>query len=387
MRRLTSVRAAWAALAVSLTVLVHPAGQTQQPPAAPPSQPEQPNATRAVPAQATPPVPSSNPRSMPLGVIPASRPRDVNFRMQMIDSTGCETVGVADVNRDSRLDLIACEYWYEAPAWTPHKIRDINFNGTYVDNFSDLPLDVDDDGFVDVIQIAYFDRRILWLKNPGRSGGAWTEHDIDRVGPVEFAFLVDLNNDGKANELLPQFTGAAQLGTQWYEVDKGHWTKHVVSTQHYGHGIGVGDLNGDRRNDIITPTGWLEAPANVTGDELWVFHETDWSQLRIQVGPTAVGPPGPAPAPSAPAVPPRPAEFGFMHVLDVNADGRNDIVTTMAHSYGVLWFEQLADGRWMQRLIDNTWAQSHASAVGDVNGDGQPDFVTGKRYWARSAAS
>jgi hypothetical protein len=232
--------------------------------------------------------------------------------MQMIDSTWCETVGVADVNRDAKLDLIACEYWYQAPTWTPRKIRDINFNGTYVDNFSDLPLDVDGDGYVDVIQIAYFERRILWLRNPGRKGGAWTEHDIDRVGPVEFAFLVDLDNDGRANELLPQFTGGAQLGTQWYELDGGKWTKHVVSPQPYGHGIGVGDIN---------------------------------------------------------------------------RDGRNDIVTTMAHSYGVLWFEQLAEGRWTQRLIDNTWAQAHASALADVNGDGQFDLVSGKRYWARSAAS
>jgi hypothetical protein len=336
-----------------------------------------------------PPAAQPAPRPGPSALVPASRPRDVSFRMQMIDSTWCETVGVADFNRDAKLDLIACEYWYQAPAWTPRKIRDINFNGTYVDNFSDLPLDVDGDGYVDVIQIAYFERRILWLRNPGRKGGPWTEHDIDRVGPVEFAFLVDLDNDGHANELLPQFTGGAQLGTQWYELVGGKWTKHVVSPQPYGHGIGVGDVNRDGRNDIVTPVGWLEAPANVTADGPWAFHDTDWSQLRLQVGPAAVAPAGPPapPAPGPPAGLQRPAEFGFMHVLDVNGDGRNDIVTTMAHSYGVLWFEQLAEGRWTQRLIDNTWAQAHASALADVNGDGQPDLVSGKRYWARSAAS
>lgn len=94
----------------------------------------------------------------PAPLKPASRPRDVPFRLHMVDSTWCETVGAADFNRDSRLDLVACEYWYEASNWTPRRIRDINFNGTYVDNFSDLPLDVDADGYVDVIQIAYFDR-------------------------------------------------------------------------------------------------------------------------------------------------------------------------------------------------------------------------------------
>lgn len=325
----------------------------------------------------------------PQALAPASRPRDVLFRMRMIDSTWCETVAVADFNGDKRPDLIACEYWYEAPAWTPHKIREINFNGTYVDNFSDLPLDVDGDGYVDVIQIAYFERRILWLRNPGKKGGAWSEEDIDRIGPTEFAFLVDLDNDGKAQELLPQFTGAAASATQWYALENGKWVKHVVGAQSFGHGIGVGDVNRDGRNDILTPVGWLEAPPNPVAEGTWTLHETDWSQLRVAVGPAAVAPPGP-PAPSgagATAAPQRPAEFGFMYVLDVNGDGRNDVVTTMAHSYGVLWFEQLADGRWMQRMIDNTWAQAHASALADLNGDGQPDLITGKRYWARSAAS
>jgi hypothetical protein len=52
-----------------------------------------------------------------------------------------------------------------------------------------------------------------------------------------------------------------------------------------------------------------------------------------------------------------------------------------------VWFEQVADGQWTQRLIDNTWAQAHASAMADINGDGQPDLVTGKRYWARGTAA
>ena len=174
--------------------------------------------------------------------VQASRPLDIAFRVHMVDPGFSESVAVADFNKDGRLDILSAEYWYEAPSWTKHKIRDIPFNGSYIDNFSDLPLDVDGDGYVDVVQIAYFARRIVWLKNPGKGKGPWVETEIDAVGPTEFAFLVDLNNDGKAREILPQFTGAASAPLSWYEVQNGKWVKHVVSSQSHGHGIGAGDV-------------------------------------------------------------------------------------------------------------------------------------------------
>ncbi len=223
-----------------------------------------------------------------------SRPLDIAFRVHMVDPGFSESVAVADFNKDGRLDILSAEYWYEAPNWTKHKVRDIPFNGSYIDNFSDLPVDVDGDGYTDVVQIAYFARKIVWLKNPGKAGGPWIETEIDAVGPTEFAFLVDLNNDGKALEVLPQFTGAGNAPLSWYELQKGKWVKHVVSSQSHGHGIGAGDVNGDKRNDIITPQGWFEAPADIQAPGNWTLHATDWSQLPA-------GPPAAAAAPVAPA--------------------------------------------------------------------------------------
>jgi hypothetical protein len=305
---------------------------------------------------------------------PRSRPADIAFRMHMVDPGFSESVAVADFNRDGRLDILSVEYWYEAPSWAKHKIRDIPFNGTYIDNFSDLPLDVDGDGYTDVVQIAYFARRIVWLKNPGMSPGPWVEHEIDAIGPTEFAFLVDLDNDGKAHEVLPQFTGGAKAPLTWYEVRNGKWAKHAISFESHGHGIGAGDVNGDRRNDILTPQGWFEAPADVRAPGNWTFHPTDWSQAPAPLGG----------APGRPPAQPRPAEFAFMYVIDVNKDGRNDVVTSMAHTYGVVWFEHGTDGRWMWRPIDLTWANAHSTALSDLNADGQPDLVAAKRYFGRN---
>jgi hypothetical protein len=333
----------------------------------------------------------------PLG---ASRPADIAFRLQMIDPGFSESVAVADFNKDGRLDILSAEYWYEAPAapaastatagWKKQRIREIPFNGSYIDNFSDLPVDVDEDGYTDIVQIGYFARRIVWLKNPGKSSGRWTETEIDAVGPTEFAFLVDLNNDGKALEILPQFTGGANAPLTWYELQAGKWHKHVVSSRSYGHGIGAGDINGDKRNDIITPAGWLEAPADVRAPAEWTLHAApDWDTPLPP--PTMPGVPAggvaAAPAPqgrSESAPPARPAEYAFMYVLDINKDGRSDVLTTLAHSYGVVWFEQQPNGGWTRRTIDNTWANAHSSALVDINADGQPDLVAAKRYFGRN---
>lgn len=457
----------------------------------------------------------------------------VSFEMHRLDDGQSETAALADVNGDGRLDVVSSESWYEAPGWTKRPIRSISFTNNYVDNFSDLPLDVDEDGFTDIIQIAYFARRIAWMKNPGRSGGPWIENEIDAVGPTEFAFLVDLNNDSKANDLLPQFTGAAQQGLTWYELRNGKWIKRQVSSRSYGHGIGAGDVNGDGRADILTPQGWLEAPADVRAPGEWAFHATDWSQPKIPIGmppqsqaaaPAPANPPAassmfiverggsrvatlqpiaaefrPSPPLRLPAEdlkltvdgqsvaglgfnarmqgdraevivyamvprgaapeyeevprtltaadgstrqvvsrrlinfedreharytiplggsaevggtnaeggsialrigpgtlpqgggrtsgqpPPVRVEYGFMHVLDINTDGRNDVLTTMGHSFGVLWIEQKADGTWQQHLIDNSWSRAHASVLADVNGDGRFDLVTGTRFMGRNA--
>jgi hypothetical protein len=54
----------------------------------------------------------------------------------------------------------------------------------------------------------------------------------------------------------------------------------------------------------------------------------------------------------------------------------------MAHDYGIFWMEQAADGKWIKHMIDDTYSQAHALTLVDLNGDGQKDLLTGKRYMA-----
>ena len=85
-----------------------------------------------------------------------------------------------------------------------------------------------------------------------------------------------------------------------------------------------------------------------------------------------------------------------MLVTDVNGDGLPDVITSIqAHGYGIAWFEQTRENGgtgWNQHPIvgekpeqtphGTVFSQPHALALADINGDGLPDLVCGKRFWA-----
>lgn len=280
-----------------------------------------------------------------------ARSPEIPFERKTIDLGVSETCAIADFNRDGRPDIFSGEAWYENPTWKRHEARHLKEFGTYLESLSDLPLDVDGDGYTDIVSSGWHTGRIWWSRNPGKSGGMWEDHTVDQGHPVEFSFLVDLDNDGQAREVLPQW-GDEKAPLTWYELAGGTLKRHIASPRSYGHGIGAGDVNGDGRNDIVTPQGWLEAPPDPRSAD-WKLHS------EFNLGSTS-----------------------FIYVIDLNEDGLPDLLTGNAHDYGIFWMEQRPDHTWVKHMIDQSWSQPHALTLVDLNGDGRKELLTGKRFSA-----
>src|ERR1700751_2727768 len=185
--------------------------------------------------------------------VSAQGSEEIPFYKHTIDLGQSEAAEVADVNQDGKLDIISGENWYEqttpgedGPRWIKHHFRDLaffrfdgEFSGGYLEDLGDLAIDVNGDGYPDVVTSWWGDPLLTWWENPGKSNKPWVKHVIDRGSPVEFSFLVDILNTGKVQQLLPEFADP-KFPLKWFELvgtgEEAHWVGHVVSPANYGHG-------------------------------------------------------------------------------------------------------------------------------------------------------
>jgi hypothetical protein len=290
----------------------------------------------------------------------------------------------ADINHDGNLDIVSGPFYYLGPGFTDtRRYREggiYNPENSFGPDMVNLAADFTGDGWPDILS-SLGNRHMDLYVNPRGESRRWDKFSVLPTISTEIVLMKDLDKDGKPEIIFGQ---GAQGGYAWARPDPANptavWTPHVISSPGQavnGHGLGVGDINGDGRLDIVVPTGWYEQPAGGISVSPWIFHEAELGD------PSTFGSGG-----------------GEMGVYDVNGDGLADVVAGSAHSWGLNWFEQkkAADGtRTFERhsIMQNfataaqntggvTFSELHGERFADMDGDGIPDIITGKRYWSEA---
>ncbi len=277
---------------------------------------------------------------------------------------------IADVNKDGTPDIMAGAVWYEGPGWIPHSIftpPKKYITTDFSNSFLNFALDVNLDGWVDLIRVGLPGEEAVWYENPGKKSGLWPMHPIIPNCGNESPALVDVDGDGRP-DLLCNDPIAKQMIWLKAPVKKGDtgWTRYVIAggpgqntpgMSRYAHGLGLADMNGDGRPDVIISKGWWLAPEDRTKPG-WTFHPASISEDCSQI-----------------------------FALDITGTGKPDLISASAHDYGIWWHQRPVgtdDTAWTTHVIYKDFSESHALAMTDLNGDGNPDLITGKRYFAHN---
>lgn len=291
----------------------------------------------------------------------------LKFQKRFLSAERYESAAVFDVDGDGIPDIVSGAFWYQGPTFARrHRIGNVREYGEYYDDFSTIPLDINGNGRLDFITGGWWGETLRWRENPGQPGAEWPEHVIARTGPIETTRAWDIDGDGEL-EIVPNTPESPLVVYKLIRDSQGKGTGKFQAwpiriqgrtNDKQGHGLGFGDINGDGRGDFVLRDGWLEAPENPYTEE-WIWHPD------FVLG-------------DRPGIP--------ILVADVNGDGYADLIAGEGHDYGLSWWEQivLPSGArsWKEHRIDPFSSQYHDLHWVDIDGDGAPELVTGKRFRA-----
>ncbi len=311
--------------------------------------------------------------SLPIFAAPA-----LTWKTQRLtDEFQAEGAAAGDFNKDGKMDVVYGPWWFEGPDFTvKHQIyphAPIDPHG-YSKNFLAYAPDLNGDGWADVLVLGFPGAESYWFENPQGADGDWKRHDILKVTDGESPVWTDITGDGKPEIVCGRdgYFGYASPG----EDPTQEWPFTRISSANacggrFTHGMGVGDVNGDGKMDLLEKNGWWEQPADLDKQPVWTFHPYLFTE----------------------------AGGAQMFAYDFDGDGDNDILTSLAaHGFGIAWFEQIKNDKGAIDFIKHELMPTdpkapsklpifgviHAVDLADMNGDGVKDIVTGQRHWAHA---
>lgn len=264
-----------------------------------------------------------------------------------------------DVNGDGRKDIASGAYVYLNPGQdlTAPWARQTLPGG--VD--ASLVVDVDGDAFLDLIAQRLPD--VLWLEATDETATSWSSRVIGSVpetahGNSQGYVLAAIDGSQRSQILIAGADGDGIYSFTIPADPKDPWPRTKIAQGTSEEMIGVGDIDGDQRVDIVASN------STGSGNVAWFKNPGDGSaNWQRQVIGTAINPQG-------------------VVVADLNGDGKLDVAVTEetdsatldAHIY---WYQQSAPGSWTRHLVGVRYSSFGFDAA-DIDGDGDVDLISGE---------
>jgi putative membrane-bound dehydrogenase-like protein len=301
-------------------------------------------------------------------------------RQQLHGDFYSEGAAIGDINGDGKPDVVAGPFWWEGPTFEKkhayYEPKIFSING-YSDNFFAYVHDFDADKRNDILILGFPGKEARLYLNPGtHDEKPWPMHIVADVVDNESPVFTDITGDGKPEIVCSTAGRFGWFAPNWAKPTE-KWPFVAVTgamgVAKFTHGLGVGDVNGDGKLDLLEARRWWENPIQNEGPGSRNFFQHNFG---ISVGGGAQ-----------------------MFAYDFDGNGENDIFTSLAaHRYGVAVFLQNKSApskpTWTRVMLaseqpqDNDYgivfSQPHAAHLADIDGDGVQDIVTGKRYWAHN---